>query len=93
MDDVLASDVYGMEIYRRFLKLWMQQEKNLGYVTAVVDFNASSSATSIGQTIKYDIWYNETIINGEWYKNARYDDMEKFQTETNLIWIANTTQY
>jgi ABC-type multidrug transport system ATPase subunit len=80
VDDVLASDVYGMETTED-LKLWMQQEKNLGYVTAVVDFNASSSATSIGQIIKYDIWYNASIINREWYKNARYDDMEKF-TET-----------
>ena len=41
VEDVLKSDVYGMETTED-LKLWMQQEEHLGYVTAVVDFNASS---------------------------------------------------
>lgn len=74
VDDVLKSDVFGMETTED-LKLWMRQEEHLGYVTAVVDFNVSSYDSSIGQTIKYDIWYNDTIINQNWYKNARMDNL------------------
>ena len=70
VDDVLESDVYGMETTED-LNVWMQQEEHLGYITAVVDFNASSSGTTIGDFIRYDIWYNETIINQGWYERAR----------------------
>ena len=70
LDDVLKSDVYGMETTED-LKLWMQQEEHLGYVTAVVDFNASSFDTTIGDIVRYDIWYNETIVNQGWYEKAR----------------------
>jgi len=78
IDDILKSDIYGMETTED-LKMWMQQEEHLGYVTAVVDFNVSTYGSTMGENIRYDIWYNDTIINQEWYKNAR---MDNFHTTT-----------
>ena len=40
----------------------MQKEANLGYVTAVVKFNASATDANIGPNMKYEVWYNQTIV-------------------------------
>ena len=63
----------------------MQNEANLGYVTAVVKFNASATDANIGPNMKYEVWYNQTIVNQRWYRDA---GMDNFQSTTGISSFA-----
>ena len=84
VNEVVKSDVFGMETTED-LELWMQNEANLGYVTAVVKFNASATDANIGPNMKYEVWYNETIVNQRWYRDA---GMDNFQATTGISSFA-----
>ena len=84
VDEVVKSDVFGMDTTED-LELWMQKEANLGYVTAVIKFNASATDASIGPNMKYEVWYNETIVTRGWYNDA---GMDNFQSTTGISSFA-----